>query len=119
MQCRLQQALQSEAPERAVEATGLLLDLAERLLNAFAAAISYTNPSDAVAMQSLVSQYGAARQDILQDALNGSIAVCTRGMTPHHALKRSPHGHLAESIRVPHMPGRDPLRQSAITEQVW
>ena len=67
-----------------MEATGLLLDLAERLLNAFAAAISYTDPSDAIAMQSLVSQYGTARQDMLQDALNGSIAVCTRGTIPLH-----------------------------------
>ena len=37
-------------------------------------------------MQRLVSQYGAARQDILQDALNGSIAVCTRGVTQPHAF---------------------------------
>lgn len=80
-QRRLQQALQTEAPERAVDATGLLLDLTERLLNAFAAAISLTDPSDATALQLLVSQYGAARQDTLQDALSGSIAVCTRGMT--------------------------------------
>ena len=64
-----------------MDATGLLLDLAEHLLNAFAAAISLTDPSDATALQRLVSQYGAARQDTLQDALNGSVAVCTRGMT--------------------------------------
>ncbi len=67
-----------------MDATGLLLDLAERLLSAFAAAISLTAPSDATTMQRLVSQYGAARQDTLQDALNGSIAVCTRGGTQPH-----------------------------------
>ena len=70
-----------------MEATGLLLDLAERLLNTFAAAISLTDASDATAMQLLVSQYGAARQDTLQDALNGSIAVCTHGMTALSAQK--------------------------------
>ena len=85
--CRLQQALQTEAPERAVEATGLLLDLAERLLNAFAAAVSLTGSADATAMQLLVSQYGAARQNTLQDALNGSIAVCTHGMPAMNTLK--------------------------------
>ena len=77
MRCRLQQALLAEAPEKAVEAASLLLDLAELLLNAFAAAISLT--ADAITAQRLVSEYGAARQEILQDALNSSVAVCTRG----------------------------------------
>ena len=62
-----------------MEATGLLLDLAERLLNAFAAALSSTEPSDAAAVQHLVAAYGAARQKMLQDALTASVAVCTRG----------------------------------------
>ena len=62
-----------------MEATGLLLDLAERALNAFAAAISSTEPSDAAAMQRLVAAYGAARQEMLQDALTASVSVCTRG----------------------------------------
>ena len=79
LRCRLLQALQAEVPERAVEATGLLLDLTERALNAFAAAVSSTEPSDAVAMQRLVAAYGAARQEMLQDALTASVSVCTRG----------------------------------------
>ncbi len=62
-----------------MEATGLLLDLAERALNAFAAAVSSTEPSDAGAMQRLVAAYGAARQETLQDALTASVSVCTRG----------------------------------------
>ena len=62
-----------------MEATGLLLDLAERALSAFAAAISSTEPSDAAAMQRLVAAYGAARQEMLQDALTASVSVCTRG----------------------------------------
>jgi len=68
-------------PEKAVEATGLLLDLTEHLLNAFTAAILHTDTSDAAAMQRLVLEYGKARQETLQDALNGSIAVCTRGVS--------------------------------------
>jgi hypothetical protein len=77
VRCRLQQGLLAEAPEKAVEAASLLLDLAELLLNAFAAAVSLT--ADASTVQRLVSEYGAARQEILQDALNSAVAVCTRG----------------------------------------
>ena len=82
---RLQQALHAEVPEKAVEATGLLLDLAERLLAAFAAAISATPASDSSALQRLVSEYSAARQETLQDALNGSISGCTRGGNHAHS----------------------------------
>lgn len=81
MACRLRPALQSEAPERGAEAAGLLLSLAERLLNAFAAAVPATDPTEPAAVEQLVQDYAAARSDILQDALNRAIAFCTHGAT--------------------------------------
>ena len=71
--------LQSESPDRAAEAVSLLLGLAERLLNAFAAAIPATDPSSAAAVERLVQNYAAARNDILQHALDQAIAFCAQG----------------------------------------
>jgi len=90
--CRLRPALQSEAPERGAEAAGLLLSLAERLLNAFAAAVPATDPTEPAAVERLVQDYAAARSDILQDALNQAIAFCTQGapLIVHYSSEKSP-----------------------------
>ncbi len=77
--CRMRLTLQSVSPERAEEAVNLLLGLAERLLNAFAAAIPATDPSESAAVERLVQQYAAARGDILQHALDQAIAFCMQG----------------------------------------
>ncbi len=87
--------LQSVLPERAAEAVNLLLGLAERLLNAFAAAISATDPSDSAAVEHLVQQYATARGEILQHALEQANAFCMQGgsapcfLNPH-ALSQEP-----------------------------
>ena len=60
----------------------LLLGLAERLLNSFAAAIPATDPSSAMAVERLVQDYAAARSDILQHALDQAIAFCAQGKAP-------------------------------------
>ncbi len=57
----------------------LLLALAERLLNAFAAAVPAADPSSAGAVERLVTDYAAARSDILQHALDQAIAFCAQG----------------------------------------
>ncbi|BDA43944.1 Nuclear pore complex protein NUP133 [Coccomyxa sp. Obi] len=78
--------LQSVSPERAAEAVNLLLGLAERLLNAFAAAIPATDPSESAAVERLVQQYAAARGEILQHALDQAIAFCMQGDSCGEAL---------------------------------
>lgn len=74
--CRLHPALASEAPERGMDATSLLLDLAERVLNACAAALAAADPG---ATGEIQRQYEEARQATLQHALDQGIGLCARG----------------------------------------
>lgn len=79
---RLRPALQSESAERSGDAAALLLDVAERLLNAYAAAVPATDPSDAAALEELMREYAAVRSGTLQNALDQAIAFYARGTWP-------------------------------------
>ena len=75
--CRLGPALRSEAPERAMGAAVLLLELAERLLNAFAAAAASAEPASVPAVE---KEYEAARDEVLQALLDQALRFRDQGV---------------------------------------
>jgi hypothetical protein len=81
--------LQAESTERSAEAVSLLLDVAERLLNSYAAALPATDPSDAVALEHLMRDYAAARSDLLQHALDQAVAFYAQGTCTSRGFFRS------------------------------
>ena len=68
--------MQSEAPQSLRDACVLLLELAEQLLNSFAAA---QTSSGGRASSALKSEYADARQEVLQPLLEQAIAYCQAG----------------------------------------
>ena len=69
-----------------MEVTALLLNVSERLLNAFAACIGATDPSEAGKIDKLILEYATARSEVLQHALNQSVWLCAQGIASPHTL---------------------------------
>ncbi|KAK9828131.1 hypothetical protein WJX81_008693 [Elliptochloris bilobata] len=80
---RLGPALRSEAPDRAAGAAVLLAELAERLLNAFAAAAADVSVQAAAAVG---IEYGAARGEVLQALLEQALRFQEQGEAAGAAL---------------------------------
>ena len=74
--CRLYPLLSREAPGRVVESVSLCLDLAERLLNAYAAALAAVA---AASRRALKLEYNAVRDAVLGHLLRHAELKCRQG----------------------------------------
>ena len=99
---RLVEAQVAAAPHHRDEATSLLLDLTERLLDAHAAALAAFAGAPSVARAQLQAAYEQQRQELLQATLDEAVRLRAAGELSAHILHRSRSRNFCVCLQLSH-----------------